>query len=351
MIVGVSPAIRRAVALADRFAATPLPVILVGPTGTGKELFAAHIHAASKRHGPFVDVNCGALPRDMAESLLFGHRRGAFTGAVASTTGYVRRSDGGTLFLDELQSLPADGQVKLLRVLETSEVQPLGTDSKYRVDVRVVVAVQDDIAVDLDAGRFRRDLYHRVAGVVIELPKLIARIEDVVPLAVHFAALQGQVLGPDAEGVLLQHAWPGNVRELRLVIARAAGLVDNGRLPGSALAEAIALGTPAWHGTGSPSAPGFSRAELLSILQDAGWNVHRAADAAGIGRTTLFKRLRAAGISLREIRKFTSSQSIADGGERGERRARPNDPSGCVTIDSPERHLARGMPRRRRPPS
>ena len=182
MIIGESPAIRRALALAERYARSRLPILLVGPTGTGKELFAHHIHERSGQPGPLVEVNCCALPRDMVESLLFGHRRGAFTGAIESTVGYVERSDGGTLFLDELESLAFEAQGKLLRVLETGDVERLGIGAKRHVDLRVVSAVQDDISGAVDGGRFRRDLFQRVAGVVIKLPPLSTRPEDVVPL-------------------------------------------------------------------------------------------------------------------------------------------------------------------------
>ena len=310
MIVGRSLAIRRAVDLAERFAATHLPVLLAGATGTGKELFAQHIHRLSGRRGPMVDVNCGALPRDMTESLLFGHRRGAFTGACESTVGHVGRADGGTLFLDELQSLVPDTQVKLLRVLETGEIQPLGTGAKHGVDLRIVAAVQEDIAADLEAGRFRRDLYQRVAGVVIELPSLSARPEDVPLLAEHFAGLQGQRIEPGAEQVLLGHTWLGNVRELRLAIERAGALVANGTLPAHVLAEAIRLGAPAGL---DPGAPGDAsrhppdvrtRDGLLRTLREQNWSTERAAAALGLGRTAFFKRLRVAGISLRNEQRF-----------------------------------------------
>src|SRR3989454_1967312 len=153
MIVGVSPAIRRGLVVAERYARTRLPILLVGATGTGKELFAEHIHERSGRPGPLVDVNCCALPRDMVESLLFGHRRGAFTGAVDSTVGHVERSDGGTLFLDELASLVPDAQGKLLRVLESGETQPLGAATKRRGGLAVVFAGQGDIWDAARAGR------------------------------------------------------------------------------------------------------------------------------------------------------------------------------------------------------
>ncbi len=234
MIVGCSPAIRRARYLAERYARTQLSVLLVGPTGTGKELFAQHIHRLSGRKGPLIDVNCCALPCEMVDSLLFGHTRGAFTGAIASTIGHVERSHGGTLFLDEIESLPLAAQGKLLRVLETRDVQPLGAAAKQPVDFRVIGAAQDGIKAELNSGTFRRDLYQRLAGIVIELPPLAARLEDVLLLAEHFAALQGRPLEPGARTVLLNHAWPGNARELRLAIERAGQLVADGTLPGAA---------------------------------------------------------------------------------------------------------------------
>jgi len=301
VIVGVSPAIRRALVLAERYAGTQLPVLLVGATGTGKELFAEHIHERSGRPGPLVDVNCGALPHDMVESLLFGHRRGAFTGAVDSTVGHVERSDGGTLFLDELASLAPDAQGKLLRVLETGDVQPLGASAKRRVDFRVVSTVQDDIGDAITSGRFRRDLFQRVAGVVIELPRLAARPEDIVPLADHFAEQGDQRLEPGAARVLLGYAWPGNVRELRLAIERAGELVENGSIPAGAVAEAIDLGAVV-----EPAVAGSSdeRMRLVGICEAQRWNAAGIARILEISRTTLHRRLRDLGISLRHAKKY-----------------------------------------------
>lgn len=303
MIVGVSTAIRRALALAERYARTRLPVLLVGATGTGKELLAQHIHERSGRPGPLVDVNCCALPRDMVESLLFGHRRGAFTGAVEANVGHVERSDGGTLFLDELASLASEAQGKLLRVLETGEVQPLGATTKKRVDLRIVSTVQDDIHTLVESGRFRRDLFQRAAGLVIDLPPLVARKEDVMPLAQHFAGLQRQRLESGTESVLLAYPWPGNVRELRQVIERAGQLVTDGTLPSVALVEAIELGAA----DGQPSGPVArhrraicERVELISRCEAEGWDAARIARGLGIHRATLFRRLKRAGISLRQ---------------------------------------------------
>ena len=310
MIVGQSPAIRRALAVAERFAATTLPILLVGETGTGKELFAEHIHRCSGRPGPLVDVNCGALPRDMIESLLFGHRRGSFTGANESVQGHIERSSGGTLFLDELSTLVVESQVKLLRVLETRAVQALGSALKTRVDLRIVSAVQADILREVETRRFRRDLYQRVAGVVIELPPLSGRPEDIVPLSVHFAALQGRRLEPAAERVLLNYSWPGNVRELRLAIERAGELVEDGVLPAAAVAEGIALGAPSADAAGVPRGRGKSRARrpelqdaerLLRECEATSWNIEEAARGLGVSRASLYRWLHVLGIQPRRV--------------------------------------------------
>lgn len=315
-IIGVSPAIKRAIELVERFAPTALPILLVGATGTGKELFARHIHHASRRRGELIDVNCGALPHDIAESLLFGHRRGAFTGAVESVTGHLERADNGTLFLDEVLHLSVSAQVKLLRALETGEVQPLGAGRKQRVDFRVVSAAQEDTPQRLDSGSFRHDLFQRLAGIVIDLPLLADRPEDIVPLAEHFAAARGQRLERGTTEVLESHAWPGNVRELRLAIERAGCLVENGTLPAGALRDAIALGLPRSSGnrragerraqSGDRRKRGRPRPswdDLLAQCEVYGWDVVRLAQHYGIKRSRMYERLKAAGISLRAARK------------------------------------------------
>jgi len=305
-IIGCSPSIQRARELVERYAPTHLPILLVGPTGTGKELLAEHIHHRSGRRGELVDVNCGALPREMIESLLFGHRRGAFSGAVESTVGLVQWSDGGTLFLDELLSLSDEGQVKLLRVLESGAVRPLGEGAKRVVDLRIVGAVQDDVGARLASGGFRQDLYQRLAGVDIELPSLADRPEDLMPLAAHFAALEGRVLESRIERVLQGYAWPRNVRELRMAIERAGCLVENGTLPAAAVREAIAVGAPRDRVStplqASGDAPAAGRG-LLAVCGAHGWNIARAAASLGIARSTLYYRLKANGISPRASRK------------------------------------------------
>jgi len=312
MIIGPSTAIRRAIALAERYAPTRLPVLLVGPTGTGKELFAQHVHRLSGRRGPLVDVNCCALPRDMVESLLFGHKRGAFTGAVESTVGYVERADGGTLFLDELESLAFDAQGKLLRALETGDSEPLGAAAKRRVDLRIISAVQEDIDAAVETGRFRRDLFQRVAGVLIELPPLSARLEDVIPIAAYFAGLQGRRLEPGSERVLLDYSWPGNVRELRLAIERAGELVENGTLPPSVIAEAIQLGVPVRQQRGEATPLDDAKGRLLGTCEALAWNTGRITQRLGITRVTLYRRLRGLGVSLREMKKYHVVSDCSD---------------------------------------
>ena len=312
-IIGTSLAVRRAVSLLERYAPTRMPILLVGATGTGKDLFAQHIHDRSGRPGGFVDVDCGTLPREMVEGLLLGYQRGAFTGATEDRVGLIEQSDRGTLFLDELLSLPEDGQRKLLRVLDTAEVRRLGDHRKRRLDLRVVAAAQDDAAERLAHGAFRRDLYERVSGVVISLPSLGERLEDVLPLARHFAALQGQRLEPDAEHVLEDYPWPGNVRELQKVIARAKPLVENGVLPAAAVQEAIALGAPGQRAAAARDvAAGLTRSELRAVCMAHDWDGQRIAAALGVGRTTLFKRLKACGLSLRQRAEFASSPCEAN---------------------------------------
>jgi len=261
-IVGISPAIRYALDLVERFAPSKLPILLAGPPGSGKDLFAQEIHRRSGRSGSFVDVDCAALPRDVADGLLFGFRRGMFTGAHEAHVGLVEQSDRATLVLDELLGLFPEAQRKLLRVLETAAVRPLGERTKRTIDLRVVAAVQERVGAALQAGSLRDDLYDRLRGVVIELPPLAERPEDIVPLAEAFAGRHGRVLEHGAARTLLQYDWPGNVRELRLVIERAGYLVEDGVLPAWALRQAIALGQPG----GSSALPRehVERARLLA---------------------------------------------------------------------------------------
>jgi DNA-binding NtrC family response regulator len=302
MIIGKSEAIKRALAQAERFAPLRLPILIIGPTGTGKELFARHVHAMSSRSGKFVAVNGGGLPPEMADSLLFGHARGAFTGADRAHTGHIERSHRGTLFLDELDSLSIAVQVKLLRVLDDGRVLPLGDERERPVDLRIVAAAQEELFPALADRRFRDDLLARVKGVLIRLPALAERPEDIVPIAEHFAKLGGRVLAPGADKVLLNYAWPQNARELRSTIEYAGGLVPNGTLPPDALAEAIAATTSQEPKAGNGVEEMRERARLQELCASYQGDVEAIAREFGMGRTALYQRLRKHAISMKSFR-------------------------------------------------
>jgi transcriptional regulator with PAS, ATPase and Fis domain len=300
VIVGVSPAIRRAVALARRFAPTPLPILLVGATGTGKELFARAIHAWSGRNGEFVDVNCGALPRELIESLLFGHGPRAFTGAVEAVMGLIEAAHDGTLFLDELSSLALEGQVKLLRALETGEIRRVGELGKRQSDFRLIASAQENLCERLSAREFRLDLFHRVAGVVIDLPPLAQRSEDIGPLAEFFAAKQGTALTPAVVAALRCHEWSGNARELRAVVQRTAILAGGKTVAPRDVREAMALSLAVVTATGNETSA-RERWQLLDACAVGEGGADRVAELLGVSRATLFRRLKAAGLSLRLV--------------------------------------------------
>lgn len=311
MIIGESPAIRRALHLAERFARTKEPVLLVGARGTGKELLAHYIHQVSGRRGRFVPVNCAAVPAGLAESLLFGHERGAFTDARASHTGWLEEADSGTLFTDEFADLPVECQAKVLRAFESGEIRRVGSRAVQSVDLRVVAAVHEDVWARVAAGTLRADLVDRVAVGVIHLPALRARGADLEILATHFAGLEGRSLEQGVLEVLSNYSWPGNIRELRAVMARAGCLVSNGTLSPEAVAEAIEMG--AGHAGDGPQGRSTVRgqlprttAEWCALARANGRNAARMAAAIGVCRTTLFAELRRQGRSLRTLPEFTS---------------------------------------------
>jgi transcriptional regulator with PAS, ATPase and Fis domain len=302
----------QAVALADRFASTPLSILLIGATGTGKELFARRIHTLSGRPGPLVPVNCAALPRDMVESLLFGHSRGAFTGAVRDCAGFIETAHGGTLYLDELSSLPREAQGKLLRVLESKDVYRLGETKARRVNFRLVASSQEDLMARVRDGTFRLDLFQRAVGVRIDLAPLRERVEDIVLLAEYFADLCGWTLTSGSSAVLVTYHWPGNVRELQAVVERA-GVLSPGRAIGAAsVAEAIGLGTPPPNENAErlSSTGQRHRALLMEVCAAQGCDARRIAVAFGWGLSTVYRRLRAAGVSLRQLRDSQSFSAI-----------------------------------------
>jgi len=244
-IIGESHAIAGLRRMVRQVAPSDASVLLIGPSGSGKEVVARAIHAQSKRAGkPFVAINCGAIPRDLLESELFGHEKGSFTGAFAQHKGRFEEAHGGTLFLDEIGDMPADMQVKLLRVLEERVVQRVGGRGQIAVDVRILAATHRDIDAAIEAGSFREDLYYRLAVFPIEIPALAQHVEDVPLLVAHFL---GQAKGrkparftPAAFERMRQHGWPGNVRELRNFVERA-NILHGGRTLGRDEAAALLL--------------------------------------------------------------------------------------------------------------
>lgn len=296
--------------IAERAARRDASVLLRGETGTGKELFARAIHALSPRaDGPFLAINCAALPPTLLESELFGHVRGAFTGAVRDHPGFFRSADGGTAFLDEVAEMPLDLQAKLLRVLETRTVIPVGGREPIPVDVRIVAATHQSLRSAVEAGRFRADLMYRLRVIPIFLPPLRARLADVGLLAQKIIEELNQQGGrqvarisPAALSALSSYSWPGNVRELRNALEYAFVIGDGPVLVPSDLPAEIAqpdldLGAPAVNAP--PPAPAGEPAEVTRIrraLERAGGNRERAAQMLGISRVTLWRRMRALGI-------------------------------------------------------
>ena len=236
LIIGEAPAIAALRRLVRQVAPSDASVLLVGPSGSGKEVVARAIHAASRRASrPFVAINCGAIPRDLLESELFGHEKGSFTGAFAQHKGRFEEAHGGTLFLDEIGDMPADMQVKLLRVLEERVVQRIGGKGQIAVDVRILAATHRDIDAAIDAGAFREDLFYRLAVFPIDVPSLAERAEDVPLLVEHFLSQAGSRrpvrFSAAAFDRLAEHGWPGNVRELRNFVERAS-IIHAGRAIG-----------------------------------------------------------------------------------------------------------------------
>jgi two-component system response regulator HydG len=266
------------------------PVLLTGESGTGKEGLAEALHAESGRTGPLVPLNCGALPSGLADSELFGHIRGAFTGAVEKKRGAFGAADGGTLFLDEIGELPLELQPRLLRVIETGVVRPVGSDRELEVDVRVVAATHRVLPELVRCGRFRRDLFHRLSVLPIEVPPLRERPEDIPGLARRFAG-PGVEFDLDAVDHLQQLPWYGNVRELRNTVVRSRLLAKSGRLTRSNLVPDETEPGPLDNG----SLRDLERARILDALHRTGGNRARAARMLGLPKSTLGDRLRRLG--------------------------------------------------------
>ena len=297
--IAVDPRTRALLSSVDRVAESDCAVLVTGETGTGKEVIARKLFQRSgRRRAKFVPVNCGALPDTLAESELFGHRRGAFTGAVADKTGLVEEADGGVLFLDEIGDMPPPIQVRMLRFLDSGEMRRVGDTAVRHVDVRVIAATNRSLEQDVRSGSFREDLFYRLNVIALHVPPLRERPGDIPALASHYLARSAarlrkaaRTFSTDAHAVLLQYPWPGNVRQLQNVvecaaIAAAGEIVTPGDLP-----PAVRLAGPATDRAGEAPLDGELEQVALALVRYSG-NQQHAATSLGISRTTLWRRLK-----------------------------------------------------------
>ncbi len=312
-IVGKSPSLTEVLHLCDRVAATNATVLLLGETGTGKEVTARHIHAASaRRNKAFIAINCAALPETLLESELFGHEAGAFTGATSTKAGRFELADGGTLFLDEIGDISLSTQIKLLRVLQERDFVRVGGTKTIKCDVRIIAATNRDLKKAIEAGDFREDLYYRLNVFPIHVPPLRMRREDIPALLEHYVGRTARDLGwvapqlmPDAVEALTAYHWPGNIRELRNVVERAVLLCDDGRitkatLPREIVGTASAATAAAPVEEGGSALEGYEKAMIIRSLEEHDWNQTRTAAALNISRDNLRYRLRKYGIKRPE---------------------------------------------------
>jgi DNA-binding NtrC family response regulator len=308
-LVGESAAIRQVREFIARAGRSDETVALYGETGTGKEVVARHLHLASERaRGPFVALNAACVQRDLFESELFGHRKGAFTGAVAHHPGMFGEAAGGSLFIDEVAELPPETQGKLLRALESGTIRPVGAPREVPVDVRIIAATNRDLWAEVKRGSFREDLYFRLQVLPLVLPPLRERREDILPLAYHLLGRIGTSvrLSEPAEALIQTYDWPGNVRELLNVLRRAALFADGPEIDATLMRRMLAASVFS-HASSSPAsadeqpAPSslaeVERAHIQRVLMQMDGNVTRAASALGIDRRTLQRKLKSFGIS------------------------------------------------------
>jgi two-component system, NtrC family, nitrogen regulation response regulator NtrX len=320
-LVWKGEAMRRVMAQVERVAASETRVCILGETGTGKELVARTLHEQSARaSGPFVTLNCAAVPAELIESELFGHEKGSFTGAAGRHVGKFEQAERGTIFLDEIGDMPLQMQAKLLRVLEENEVERVGGEKAIRVDVRVVVATHRDLESQVKEGKFRQDLFHRIYVFPLVLPSLHERREDIPTLVEHFSAQVSAQNGwksvpftPEAIARLQAHPWPGNVRELRNMVERLMLLAPNGKVDLEtvelALPPATVSAVSNEHGTRplAERVQGFERDVILAELKQHNYNVTSAAKALHVERSHLYKKAEQLGIDLRAVRREQES--------------------------------------------
>ncbi|MGE5360763.1 MAG: sigma-54-dependent transcriptional regulator [Bacteroidales bacterium] len=306
-MIGSSQPFRAVVEQATQVARSDARILISGESGTGKELLAAHVHGNSPfAHAPFIKVNCAAIPVDLLESELFGHEKGAFTGATATRRGKFELADSGTIFLDEVGDLHEASQAKLLRVLQEGEFQRVGGEETLRVTVRVISATNQDLAALVESKKFREDLYYRISVVPIRMPALRERQEDIRELVEYFLDefwtrnnFRPKQVNDDVFGALRQYRWPGNIRELKNVVERLAILA-----PDPITVDSLPVEIRAARDSAGPSSLDGARARaerdlIRDALERANWNVSAAARALGIERTHLHKRMRALGLHKR----------------------------------------------------
>jgi formate hydrogenlyase transcriptional activator len=312
-IIGDSPALEAVLEQVERVAPTGSTVLIQGETGTGKELIAHAIHNLSSRCGrPFVRLNCAAIPLDLLESELFGHEKGAFTGAIAQKIGRFEVADKGTLFLDEIGDIPSALQPKLLRVLQEQEFERLGSTRTHQMDVRLVAATNRDLMEMVNRGEYRNDLYYRLNVFPIQLPPLRERSEDIPALVTHFVERFGRRMSREIEHIpsetmsaLTSYPWPGNIRELQNLIERAVILSNDGVLPNPLPATGVhrvaaALTTTASATPDATTLRDSEHALILRTLEGVGWIIggpKGAAQRLGLKRTTLIHKMQKLGIS------------------------------------------------------
>ncbi|MCH8044096.1 MAG: sigma-54-dependent Fis family transcriptional regulator [Planctomycetes bacterium] len=316
-IVGQNHHMRRMFDMIDSVADTKATILITGESGTGKSLVARAIHRRScRRDKAFVEVACGALPENLLESELFGHVAGAFTGAIGDKIGKFLQADGGTIFLDEISTASAAMQVKLLRVLQEFEFEPVGGTTTHKIDTRVILATNEDLTEAVADGRFRQDLFYRINVINVELPALRERLGDIPLLAEHFLHLVTEETGRKTTGftdealaALQRHRWPGNVRELQNIVERAVLLGKSDTIGLEDLPGEMSLGGPinVSHTGGrslKDALAGPERQIILEVLEMNDWNRHETAESLGINRTTLYKKMKRLG--LEETRHVTT---------------------------------------------